>query len=66
LKLSIKATGHLRPTTPSKIKVQNTTLSPQALRNLLEQQCTDAILENAEVGYLIELFKFWYDELEFA
>jgi hypothetical protein len=46
--------------------MQNTTLSPQALRNLLERRHADAVIESIDIAYLTELFKFWYDELEFA
>jgi hypothetical protein len=60
-----KAIGCPKPTPPSNIRSQNTTLLATGLRNLLERKCTYAIIEGPEVGYLIELFHFWYEELEY-
>jgi hypothetical protein len=41
------------------------TLSAIGLRNLLQRRHAYAIIEGPETGYLVELFHFWYDELEY-
>jgi hypothetical protein len=57
--------GRLKPTPPSNIRTQNTTLSATGLRNLLQRRCTYAIVKGPKTGYLIELFYFWYNEFEY-